>query len=149
MGKLRIVAAALAALSLGACAGGPQQTSASGVGAFSGDVVGSTSGNRVPVAAAGPPSGILGTSGVALDERDRQLAYDANMRALQSGEPGVPVVWRSQVTGHHGTIVPGPAYQAGGSTCREFSHIVYLDGRPQATRGTACRNPDGSWTPAS
>jgi surface antigen len=28
-------------------------------------------------------------------------------------------------------------------------HKVWIDGRPQAMRGTACRNPDGTWTQVS
>jgi len=68
---------------------------------------------------------------------------------LQFGEPGAPVAWRNPETGHHGTIVPGPAYQSNGQTCREFSHTVYVDNRPQTERGSSCRNPDGSWTPLS
>jgi surface antigen len=30
-------------------------------------------------------------------------------------------------------------------TCRQYTHTVYIDGKPQVTRGTACRNSDGSW----
>jgi len=26
------------------------------------------------------------------------------------------------------------------------SFTVYIDGNPQTARGTACRNPDGTWT---
>src|SRR5450830_1607606 len=33
-----------------------------------------------------------------------------------------------------------------GRNCRSFSHTIYIDGRPQTARGTACRNPDGTWT---
>jgi surface antigen len=43
-------------------------------------------------------------------------------------------------------VVPGPAYQDAGRNCRSFSHTIYVDGRPQTARGTACRNPDGTWT---
>ena len=50
-------------------------------------------------------------------------------------------------TNHRGTIVPGPAYQTGGATCREFSHTMYIENKPQIVRSTACRNPDGSWSP--
>jgi surface antigen len=92
--------------------------------------------------------GILGNAiGASLDEQDRQRAYEAQMQALQYGEPGVPVGWRNPALDRHGTIVPGPSYQTGGMTCRQFSHTVYIDGKPQIARGTACRNPDGSWTP--
>jgi surface antigen len=88
-----------------------------------------------------------GAIGAALDDRDRQRAYAAEMQALQRGEPGVPVGWRNRESGHHGTVVPGPPYQENGQTCREFSHTIYVDANPQTTRGAACRNPDGSWTP--
>jgi surface antigen len=40
----------------------------------------------------------------------------------------------------------GPAYQDAGRNCRSFTHTIYVDGRPETARGTACRNPDGTWT---
>ena len=43
-------------------------------------------------------------------------------------------------------MIPGPPIGADRSDCREFTHTVYIDGRPQAMRGTACRNPDGTWS---
>jgi surface antigen len=149
----------LAGLSLGACAAdpyaGPNQNAGATVGAISGALIGSsfgrTPGSSFAGAIAGAAAGGLigGAIGASLDERDRRYAYEANMRALQEGEPGAPVGWRSPQTGHYGTIVPGPAYQTGGLTCREYSHTIYIDGRPQTARGTACKNPDGSWTPVA
>ena len=129
MGTFRIVAAC-GALLLAACAGDPYGGPKQNTGAAVGGIIG-------------------GAIGASLDERDRQFAYEAHMRALQYGEPGAPVGWRSPDTGHYGTIVPGPPYQTSGTTCREYSHTIYIDGRPQTARGTACRNPDGSWTPLS
>jgi surface antigen len=112
------------------------------------------SGAARPIPASNQDSKITGASfmlggaiGAALDDSDRQRAYAAEMQALQRGEPGVPVGWRSRESGHHGTVVPGPLYQENGQTCREFSHTVYVDANPQIARGTACRNADGSWTP--
>jgi surface antigen len=81
-----------------------------------------------------------------LDERDRARAFAAEMQALEYGEPGVPTGWRGEA-GRHGTIVPGAQYDRAGSRCRDFTHTIYIDGRPQAARSTACRNPDGTWTP--
>ncbi len=40
-------------------------------------------------------------------------------------------------------------YQVNGAPCREYTETVYIDGKPQAARGTACRNPDGTWTAVS
>jgi surface antigen len=143
MARLRIVAAALGSLALAGCAGdpaglSPNAATASGSNAFTGSV---------PPATSRPAPGP--TPIAALDPRDREAANAAQVRALQFGEPGAPVSWRSAETGHHGTIVPGPAYQSNGATCREFSHTVYLDGRPQTGRGSACRNADGTWAPPS
>ena len=157
MTRLTLIAAAGASLVLAGCAGdpyaGPRQNTGTAVGAITGGLIGSSlgtsPGGRIAGAIAGATvGGILGNAiGASLDEQDRQRAYAAQMQALQYGEPGTPVGWRSPETGHYGTIVPGPAYQSSGMTCREYSHTIYIDGRPQIARGTACHNPDGSWTP--
>jgi surface antigen len=104
-----------------------------------------------PAAAAtlgGISGGILGGAiGGNLDERDRQRAYAAEVQALESGEPGIPVGWRGDGPKRYGTVVPGAPYQSRGTRCRDYSHSIYIDGKPQIARGTACRNPDGSWSP--
>jgi len=141
MVPFRIVAATLASVALAACAGDTGLSSgpaSGGPNAFTGSVPPSAN----PMAA-GPPA----APAIALDPRDRPAAVAAHLRALQFGEPGAPVAWRNPETGHHGTIVPGPAYQSNGQTCREFSHTVYVDNRPQTARGSSCRNPDGTWSP--
>jgi surface antigen len=94
--------------------------------------------------AAGLPGGPIGAD---LDERDRQRAYAAERQALEHGEPGEPTGWRSETPGRFGTIVPGVPYERGGTRCRDYSHSIYIDGKPQIARMTACRNPDGSWMP--
>jgi surface antigen len=138
MAILRIVAAALGSVALAACAGDAGLTSGStggGANAFTGSVPPS----------ANPAAPVI----AALDPRDRTAAGAAHLRALQFGEPGAPVSWRNPETGHRGTIVPGPAYQSNGQTCREFSHTIYVDEHPHTGRAASCRNPDGSWTPLS
>ena len=146
MAKIRIVVAALGGLALAACAGDPTLTPTAATGSGSNAFTGS-----VPAPAGQPAPGVAPApaTAVVLDPRDRDAAGAAHLRALQFGEPGVPVSWKSAETGHRGTIVPGPAYQANGQTCREFSHTVYADARPQTGRGASCRNADGTWTPLS
>jgi surface antigen len=142
MAGFRIVAAALGCIALAACAGDTGLSSGptgGGPSAFTGSVPPSAN----PMAA-GPAA-----APATLDPRDRAAAGAAHLRALQFGEPGAPVAWRNPETDHHGTIVPGPAYQSNGQTCREFSHTVYVDNRPQTGRGSSCRNADGTWTPLS
>jgi surface antigen len=67
------------------------------------------------------------------------------MDALERGQSGAPVSWKNPDSGRYGTVVPGPAYQSSGRNCRSFTHTVYINGQPETARGTACRNPDGSW----
>src|SRR5436305_7656222 len=100
-------------------------------------------------AAAGGISGVVlsGAIGGNLGEQDRQRAYAAEVQALESGEPGIPVGWRRDGPKRYGTVVPGAPYSARGTRCRDYSHSIYVDGKPQIARGTACRNPDGSWSP--
>jgi len=160
MSRIMLVAvAALLSTVLSGCAGdpygGPKQEAGTWFGAVTGALIGSnfgggTSGHVAGAVAGAAAGGLLGSAiGASLDARDRERAYAAQMQAIEYGDPGAPVGWRSPDSGRYGTVVPGPAYQANGLTCREFSHTIYIDGRPQTARGTACRNPDGTWTPVT
>ena len=46
-------------------------------------------------------------------------------------------------------VVPGVDYEIRGIRCRDYTHSIYIDGRPQTARTTACRNPDATWSPVS
>ncbi len=160
MSALKFTAAAAVALSLAACAGspdgmgpGPRENTGTLVGAGTGALLGAAvagggTGNRLAGAAVGGLlGGLLGNRiGAALDDEDRQRAYEAQMDALERGRSGAAVSWRNPDSGRYGTVVPGPAYQNAGRNCRSFTHTVYIEGQPQTARGTACRNPDGTWT---
>jgi surface antigen len=131
------VLAALLALTLASCAAdsGPQHT---GSTAFTAPAP-----TETKVASAG----VLGNGlGANLDERDRQRAFAAEMQALEQGEPGEPVGWKG-MPGRYGTVVPGGYYETRGIRCRDYSHTIYVGGRPETARATACRNPDGTWKP--
>jgi surface antigen len=151
--------ALLIATALAGCANdpyAPNQNAGAVAGAVAGGALGAIlgghgAGNRLAGAAIGAAAGgLLGSAiGASMDEQDRQAAYAAEMQALEGGAPGAPVGWRSDHSDFYGTIVPGPAYQRGGLRCREYSHTIYVRGRPEIARGTACRNPDGSWTAVS
>lgn len=153
MSRIRIAAVVVIAATLSGCAsdpyGGPKQDAGTVLGAVAGGIVGASLGRgsgRVAGAVIGATAGgILGNAiGASLDERDRQRAYEAHMRAMQSGRPGVAVEWRGP-SGAYGQIVPGPPYPYEATTCREYTHTVYIHGRPQVARGVACRGPDGTW----
>jgi surface antigen len=153
----RLCVVAIASATLAACAGdgmsGPKENTGTLVGALSGAVIGSQIGGstreRVAAAAAGAViGGLIGNRvGAALDDEDKRRAYDAQLRALESGQSGAPVAWRNPDSGRYGSVVPGPAYDQNGQQCRQYAHTIYVDGRPQTARGTACRSADGTWTP--
>ena len=92
--------------------------------------------------------GMLGNRiGAAMDDEDKRRAYAAQVQALESGPSGAPVAWRNPDSGRYGSIVPGPASEQNGMSCRQYTHTIYIDGKPQTARGAACRNPDGTWQP--
>ena len=152
----RLIVATIMATAVSACANdpySPKQDTGAVTGAIAGGALGALVGgrgaaNRLAGAVVGAAAGgvLGGAIGASLDERDRQRAYAAEMEALESGAPGAPVGWRGERPTYYGTIVPGPYYVSRGMRCRSYTHTVYIDGRPQAMRGTACRNPDGTWT---
>ncbi|MBX9592480.1 MAG: glycine zipper 2TM domain-containing protein [Hyphomonadaceae bacterium] len=124
------------------------------VGAVAGGIIGNQfgkGGGRVAATLAGAVvGGIVGNEiGRSLDARDRELARQAEYDAWERGPPGRPVRWRNHDNGHYGEIIAEDYYERGHARCRNFVHKVWIDGRPQAMRGTACRNPDGTWSQVS
>lgn len=157
--KFAVIAAV--ALMLVACAGdpesgrGPKENTGTLLGALGGAAIGSAFGGGVGGHLAGAAIGagvgaLIGNRiGAALDDEDKRRAYAAEMEALERGPSGAPIGWRNPDSGRYGSVVPGPAYVDNGRNCRAYTETIYIDGRPQTARGTACRNPDGSWTPLS
>ncbi len=149
--KTKIVGAVCAlSLTLAACSGdtGPRTQDGVFLGALTGALIG-VGANRGPgaVVAGALIGGLVGGAiGNALDEEDRRRAYEAELRALEAEGPGAPVSWRGD-RGAYGTIVAGPSYAYQSyQRCREYTHTIYINGRPQTARGIACRNPDGTWS---
>jgi surface antigen len=89
-----------------------------------------------------PPAGVVGSLvGQSLDEGDREKAILAQNDAVNSGSRKT---WRG-AHGAYGYIVPGP--EAG--NCRDYTHRIFVNGRPQEAKGQACRGSDGAWRVAS
>lgn len=116
-----------------------------------------TSGGKASAggAAAGPGVYITALQGglvsrntaTQLSKADMQRALEAEYRALEAAPGGQPVVW--QGSGVTGSVVAAAPFQVGSQNCRQYSHTLTVDGRDTATRGAACRNADGAWTPLS
>ena len=157
MKTTRWLAAIGASLALAAC--GPQPPSKQDQGLVVGAVAGGLLGNAVGRGPGGRAAGtvvgavlggVVGSSvGRSMDRQDRILAREAELDALERGESGRRREWRNPENGRYGYIEPGPPFQRGPEHCREYTHTIFIDGRPQPMRGVACRNPDGTWRDAN
>ena len=137
-----------ASLALGACAS--NEDAGTAIGAVTGAVIGhqfGKGGGKVAATFAGAIiGGIVGNAiGKDLDARDRELAREAEYDAWERSTPGKAVRWSNPENGRRGEIVAEGYYNRGGSRCRDFVHTVWIDGRRQQMRGTACRDSDGNW----
>jgi surface antigen len=153
--------AAMVAAAVAACAATPEtgqgakENTGTLVGAIAGGLIGSQfgggTGEHIAAGLAGAAiGGMIGNRiGASMDDEDKRLAYAAQVQALEGGRSGAAVAWRNPDSGRYGSVVPGPAYQANGLQCRPYTHTIYIDGRPQVARGSACRNPDGTWAVVS
>jgi surface antigen len=115
-------------------------------GGILGNQVGKGSGRVLATVAGAVVGGIVGSEiGRALDRQDQMLAQEAEYEAFEYGTPGERRRWRNPKSGRYGEVIPGERYRRGTADCRDYTHTIYIDGRPQSLRGTACRNPDGTW----
>jgi len=162
MRKASFVALTIGATILAGCAGdpygpgpGPRENTGTVLGALGGALAGAAIGGRGAAAVGGAIAGaavggLIGNRiGAAMDEEDRRRAYAAEMAAMEAEAAGGPYEWRNPRSGHYGVIVPGPVYVERGGRCRNYTHTIYIRGRPEVARGVACRNPDGTWSPVS
>jgi surface antigen len=118
-----------------------------GGAAFGGLIAAAACGGGAAIAGSVIGGALLGgLVGNLLDQRDKRLAAEAQQRALESAPTGKAVAWTNPDTGHSGTVTPVRTYQSAGTYCREYQHTVTIDGKQEKAYGTACRQPDGSWS---
>lgn len=140
---------AIGALVLPMIACSSNQETGTVVGAVAGGVIGNQFGHgagRVLATAGGAVvGGLIGSAiGQKMDEEDRRMAEEAEMRALED-ERNEPTRWRNERSGHYGYFKKGRSFRHAGMECREYERTVYFDGRPEKESGKACRQPDGGW----
>jgi len=110
-------------------------------GALIGQAIGRSTEATLIGAAVGTMLGYI--VGNEMDKYDRQqLNY-----AYESGRSGQPVGWVNPDTGNNYQVVPQPAYThpASDRVCRQAEIQAVIDGQPQTTITTACRNEQGQW----
>lgn len=131
----------------GCSAGGPSVTTGAIPGANPTAVIGSPIGSGAGEGTVGAvEGGLMGADvGLSLNDTDREAALKAEYEALEYGRSGVPVTWRGRSGENRGEIRVGSTYQVNSLDCREYTHNVWIGGRPRVVKGTACREPDGVW----
>lgn len=152
MRTMKILAAAIAiAVGATACTG-PSRSTIGGVaggvaGAALGSQFGSGTGQLVAVGAGALLGALLGSEvGSYLDQQDQQYAGQAIQQAY-AAPTGQQVAWSNPDTGNYGYVTPQPATQSvAGRYCRDYVQTVFVDGRQETLTGTACQNPNGTWS---
>jgi surface antigen len=110
-------------------------------GALIGQAIGRTTEATLIGVAVGTMLGYI--VGNEMDKYDRQQLNNA----YEQGKSNQPVTWVNPDTGNNYQVTPKPAYK-GSSTqqvCREAEIEATIDGKPQKTVSTACRNAQGQW----
>lgn len=153
--RLRFLAAALlvsASSILAGCVSDPytggitNETAGTVGGAATGAIIGATiAKNDVAGALLGAAvGGVIGNRiGANLDAESRQRYWSAQNRALEYGSDEE---WANDERGDRGHISAGRPYYQGQRMCRPYQSTVWINGRGEQLNGTACRNPDGTWS---
>jgi surface antigen len=82
----------------------------------------------------------------SMDCGDRSYAYKTYYQGFNAGRPNVAYDWRNPDNGHTGQFRVGDYYNdPDGFRCANYTQEIFIQGRPQAARGHACQQPDGTW----
>lgn len=148
-----LIPAILAIFALTACTDttGTKQTVGTIGGAVAGGLLGAQVGSgsgRLVATGLGTLLGAWAGSeiGASLDRADQAYAQQAAQRSLETAPIGTATTWRNPDSGHYGTITPTSTTPRGNTYCRDFTQTIYVEGRSETATGTACRNPDGTWS---
>ena len=117
------------------------------IGGLLGNAAGSGGGRTGATIAGVIVGGAVGAALTSnLDCEDRSYAYKTYYDGFNSGRPGSRYEWRNPRNDHRGEFRVGTYYNDPyGFRCANFTQTIYIQGRPQAATGRACRQPDGSW----
>ena len=137
------VLALLFLLLLASCANRAQTGAAGGAaaGALIGQAIGHNTQGTLIGAAVGTMLGYI--VGNEMDKYDRQQLDHMYERGVSNQRS----TWVNPDTGNQYTVTPQPAYQEPSSrrVCRRAEIEAIIDGRPERTYSTACRNEYGQW----
>ncbi len=107
---------------------GPQRGTGTALGAILGGVVGGTIGHN------------------SLNCEDRSYEIDTYYSGFEAGRPHARYDWRNPRSDAYGYLEVGDYYRdRTGYRCANYTQQIYVHGQPELARGTACRQPDGTW----
>jgi surface antigen len=137
------ILALLSLLLLSSCATKGQTGAVGGAaaGALVGQAIGHNTGATLIGAAVG---GLLGyIVGNEMDKYDREQLNHAYERGISNQR----TAWVNPDSGNQYAVTPQPAYQNPSShqVCRRAEIEAIIDGKPQRTYSTACRDQYGAW----
>ena len=117
------------------------------IGGLLGNAVGSGGGRTGSTIAGVVIGGAVGAALTSnMDCEDRSYAYKTYYDGFNSGRPGSQYQWSNPNNDHRGEFRVGDYYNdPDGFRCADFTQVIYIQGRPQESRGRACRQPDGAW----
>ena len=129
------------------------RSSSDPAGEIAGALIGGLVGNAASRGNGGATvAGVIlgGATGAALtrnlDCEDQSYAYKTYYDGFNSGRPKSDYQWRNPSNGHYGNFrVVSYANDPDGFRCANFNQQIYINGRPQASTGRACQQPDGTW----
>jgi surface antigen len=108
-------------------------------GALIGQAIGHNTGATLIGAAVG---GMLGyIVGNEMDKYDREQLNHVYERGVSNQRSS----WVNPDSGNQYAVTPQPAYQSSNRVCRRAEIEAVIDGRPQRTYSTACRDEYGAW----
>jgi surface antigen len=82
----------------------------------------------------------------SLDDVDQAFMAEHFNKAMESTLTGQSSSWTNPSSGYQVQVAPTRTFQQADSTyCREFTQSITSGNQPATTRGTACRQSDGSW----
>jgi surface antigen len=84
---------------------------------------------------------IGGSVGRSMDDLDRMRTA----QTLEGVRTGVPSTWRNPDTGYQYSMTPTRTFETAAGPCRDYTINALIDGRQEVVKGTACRQPDGTW----
>ena len=100
-----------------------------------------TASSRVGIAG----DGVAGPALKTLSRGDRARALAAEYQALEFQAVGEPIEWRGERgAGSASALAP---FRVGSQNCRQLIHRLEIGGETRTERGSACREPNGTWTP--